>query len=149
MISMAKMISIISDFSPKELQLLADGLVWFEQAQAERVDGAEDQALRGAREWELDGEEGEQGPGTPAGKAQGQQDCHAHEGLSSGQQHLFDLTGIPGQPTWATTAGPVRDGQRADQQCPLVHLARNERGQACGGIAPQSEQDGNDEFRRL
>ena len=37
MISMAKMISIISDFSPKELQLLADGLVWFEQAQAERL----------------------------------------------------------------------------------------------------------------
>ena len=40
MISMAKMISIISDFSPKELQLLADGLVWFEQAQAERLRNA-------------------------------------------------------------------------------------------------------------
>ncbi|SLE27805.1 Uncharacterised protein [Mycobacteroides abscessus subsp. massiliense] len=98
---------------------------------------------RGDRE--LDHKQCQQCPRRSAVKSQGENQCHAHHGLRCGQQRFLNLTGIEDQRESAT-ARKMGERQRADQQCPLVDLGRDQCRDGCGALAARGENRGDDEL---
>jgi hypothetical protein len=120
--------------------------------QCRQCEGAVDAAqyvagvLAGQRE--LHREQAQQGPGEPAGKPQREQGGNAEQGLCCGEQKFLDLAPVQVQgPTPA--AGEVGQRKTPDQQRPLVDLAGDQDADGRGAIAPDREEDRDDELRGL